>query len=43
MSGSVIQLSKLKSVDLCDEKFEMFTHFGVDLRKCRLTTVDLRD
>ena len=33
----------MKSVDLCDEKFEMFTHFSVDLCDCRVTNVDLHD
>ena len=36
-------MQKLKSVDLCDENFEMFAHFGVDLCDCRVTNVDLPD
>ena len=32
----------MTGVDLCDENYKMFTHFGVDLGECRLTTVELR-
>ena len=33
----------MTDVDLCDENYKMFSHFGVELRDCRLTTVELRD